>query len=75
MTIKVNANSRQSKCDSCRKTPKKADSKEESGNTRRYKIEDILNNKYPKYGSSKLRKRLIKEGYKEYKCEICGLDE
>ena len=39
-------------------------------------LEDILNNKTEKpYGSSKLLKRLIKEEYKEYKCEICGLTE
>lgn len=37
-------------------------------------IEDILNNNISKpYSSTKLLKRLIKDGYKEYKCEICGL--
>lgn len=36
---------------------------------------DILNNKYPQYQTSKLRSRLIKEGYKEYKCECCNLSE
>ena len=40
-----------------------------------YSIEDILNNKHTNYASSKLLKRLIAEGYKEAKCEICGLTE
>lgn len=38
-------------------------------------LEDIFNGKNPKYQSSKLLKRLIKEGYKEQKCEICGVNE
>ena len=39
-------------------------------------IEDIImNNKYPNYQTSSLLKRLIQEGYKEYKCERCGLTE
>lgn len=39
-----------------------------------YKLIDILEGKYPQYPTSKLRKRLIKEGYKENKCEKCGID-
>ena len=40
--------------------------------TRGYKLEDIIyNNKYPQYGTSKLTKRLIKEGIKEHRCEEC----
>lgn len=35
-------------------------------------LEDILNNVVP-YKSSKLIKRLFKEGYKEEKCERCGI--
>ena len=41
----------------------------------KYDIEDILNGKYPNYPTSKLNKRLIKEGYKEAKCECCGNKE
>ena len=41
----------------------------------KYDIEDILNGKHPDYPTSKLNKRLIKEGYKERKCECCGLSE
>lgn len=37
--------------------------------------EIIIKNKYPNYSSSTLLKRLVKEGYKEYKCEICGINE
>lgn len=37
--------------------------------------EIIIKNKYPNYSSNKLLKRLVKEGYKEYKCEICGINE
>ena len=33
---------------------------------------DILNGKFPNYETYKLKKRLIKEGYKEDRCEICG---
>lgn len=38
-----------------------------------YSLADILNNKYPHYQAYKLKNRLIKEGYKENKCEICGI--
>jgi 5-methylcytosine-specific restriction endonuclease McrA len=38
-----------------------------------YFLEDILDGKYPNYQSNKLLKRLIKEGYKENKCECCGI--
>lgn len=39
-------------------------------------LEDILNNNIEKpYSSAKLLRRLVKEGYKDYKCEICGLNE
>lgn len=40
-----------------------------------YKLEDIINGKHPNYQSSMLLKRLVNEGYKEYKCEICGITE
>ncbi len=36
-------------------------------------LNDILSGKHPQYGSSKLRKRLIKEGIKEEECEICKI--
>ena len=38
-------------------------------------IKDILDGKYPNYQTSKLLKRLVNEGYKEYKCEQCGIDQ
>lgn len=43
----------------------------------RFDTEDILDGKHPQYPTSKLSKRLIKEGYKEYKCEKpgCGISE
>lgn len=41
---------------------------------RSYPLKDILDGKYPQYPTSKLRKRLIKEGYKENKCEECGIE-
>lgn len=40
----------------------------------KYPIEDIFSGKY-NYPTSKLNKRLLKEGYKEYKCEVCGNTE
>ena len=39
---------------------------------RRIKTEDILNGLYPNYQTFKLKKRLIIEGIKEDKCELCG---
>ena len=36
---------------------------------------DILEGKHPQYQSNKLRKRLFNEGYKERKCEMCGITE
>lgn len=38
-----------------------------------YVLEDILNGKYPNYQSGKLLKRLVANGYKEKKCERCGI--
>ena len=38
-----------------------------------YSLEDILNNKHPKYQSSKLLKRLVAARIKEYRCEKCGI--
>jgi Zn finger protein HypA/HybF involved in hydrogenase expression len=40
-----------------------------------YSLEDIFNGKYPNYQSAKLLQRLIQEGYKENKCERCGITE
>lgn len=39
------------------------------------KIEDIFEGKYPEYQTSKLLKRLVQEGFKEMKCESCGIVE
>lgn len=41
-------------------------------NTPKTPITDILEGKYPHYHTYKLGKRLIKEGYKNHKCEICN---
>ena len=40
-----------------------------------YPIEEIFDGNHPEYPTSHLCKRLIKEGYKENKCEICGISE
>ena len=42
-------------------------------NSLKIKLKDILEGKQPQYQSSKLRTRLIKEGYKDEKCEKCGI--
>jgi len=39
---------------------------------RKFAVDDVLSNKLY-LQSNKLRKRLIKEGYKENKCEVCNL--
>jgi 5-methylcytosine-specific restriction endonuclease McrA len=36
---------------------------------------EILEGKHPYYQTLKLKKRLIKEGIKENKCDICGITE
>ena len=36
---------------------------------------EILEGKHPYYQTLKLKKRLIKDGIKENKCEICGINE
>jgi len=41
----------------------------------RIPTEHIISGKHGAYTSSKLRKRLVKEGYKENKCEECGITE
>lgn len=42
-------------------------------NKNKIPIEDIFSNKVPYHSSYNLLKRLLKEGYKEYKCEKCGI--
>lgn len=41
----------------------------------RKNIKDIFANKEGYKNTNRLKYRLIKEGYKEHKCEICGLTE
>jgi hypothetical protein len=38
-------------------------------------LTDILEGKHPQYQSNKLRQRLFLEGFKEKKCERCGISE
>jgi hypothetical protein len=38
-------------------------------------IYDILNGKFPEYQTFKLKNRLIKEGVKQNKCEVCNITE
>lgn len=42
---------------------------------KKFVLVDILNGKHPQYSTSKLLPRLMLEGYKEYKCEICGIKD
>lgn len=39
----------------------------------KFLLEDILAGKHPQYPTSKLSKRLVSSGLKEYKCEQCGI--
>lgn len=41
----------------------------------KYLLKDILEGKHPQYPTSKLSKRLVKEGIKKYKCEKCFISE
>ena len=38
-------------------------------------LNNILTGSHPSYQTNKLRLRLIKEGVKEQKCEVCGISE
>lgn len=38
-------------------------------------LEDIFNGKHLTYQSHKLKKRILREGYKLHKCENCGLSQ
>jgi Zn finger protein HypA/HybF involved in hydrogenase expression len=38
-------------------------------------LSEILKGEHPQYQTNKLRIRLIKDGIKEEKCEICGITE
>jgi len=40
-----------------------------------YGLMDILEGKYPKYNSHRLKSRLLKSGLFEEKCNSCGFDE
>jgi 5-methylcytosine-specific restriction endonuclease McrA len=41
--------------------------------TKKFNLVDILNGKHPQYPTSKILPRLVKEGYREYKCSCCGI--
>jgi hypothetical protein len=45
------------------------------GNGSKIPTDEILEGKHPQYQTNKLRLRLIKEGIKDEKCEICGIEE
>ncbi len=42
---------------------------------RRHSLENILAGKYPNYDTRKLGKRLIKAGYLDEQCSLCGFEE
>lgn len=39
----------------------------------KFELSNILAGLHPQYPTSKLSKRLVKEGLKKYKCESCGI--
>lgn len=42
---------------------------------KKFDLFDIISGKHPQYPTSKILPRLVKEGYKKYKCECCGISE
>jgi 5-methylcytosine-specific restriction endonuclease McrA len=43
---------------------------------KKFNLSDIIfNDLHPQYPTSKLLPRLVKEGYKSYNCESCGISE
>jgi len=55
---------------SCIGIPKKS-----NGGIGNYPLDDILAGKHPTYDISKLKKRLLLNGYLEEKCCLCGYEE
>ena len=47
--------------------------KKSISDNRKFSLLDILDGKYPHYQTHKLRERLISEGIKKEKCEVCNL--
>jgi hypothetical protein len=45
------------------------------GATNKFPLSEILEGKHPQYQSNKLKNRLVNEGVKEDKCEVCGITE
>jgi hypothetical protein len=45
------------------------------GSTTKFPLSEILEGKHPQYQSNKLKNRLVNEGVKEDKCEVCGITE
>lgn len=41
----------------------------------KYALADIIDGEYPDYDAGKLRQRLLRQGWKEQKCERCGFAE
>jgi len=56
----------------CYKTNQSGKGIKKKESKRKINTQDILNGLFPNYHTYKLRNRLLKEGIKEYKCEICG---
>ena len=48
---------------------------EKPKSTGKIPTDEILEGKHPYYQTNKLRLRLLKEGVKEPKCEVCGITE
>jgi hypothetical protein len=51
------------------------DKVDRSTNSTKIPLIEILEGKHPYYQTLKLKKRLIKEGVKENKCDVCGITE
>jgi 5-methylcytosine-specific restriction endonuclease McrA len=52
--------------------PNKAGKNIEKPRSDRFDTEDILDGEHQGYNSHKLKKRLLKEGFKKHQCEKCG---
>lgn len=45
------------------------------GANAKFPLSEILEGKHPQYQTNKLKHRLVNEGVKEDKCEVCGITE
>lgn len=73
LNLHFNTFTRYAKLYNCYKPNQGGKGTHKIGNGTDIPLQEILDGKHPTYQTYKLKKRLLKEGIKENKCECCGL--